>query len=430
MQDSDKDKNTFDDNLDNLDSENLDFDADLDFENDWEDDADLDELLAEAGEPSAESSKDLSTEELIEPLEKNLEQKFGSKQKSEPDNFPKAKKKRPTLIITILVIFLAVGLTAYNTLRPSLSPTLLPVIKLHGSSVEKNDDNFMNDAQKRIDEIIEKKNTERSAKDDLMEPFEAKDNVQDASKNDNSSVEDVSVLTPLPTNFDNSTDDLPSLEEALEQVLLGAEEGVNIELSDGSELIDDGSAVDPFSENALLDTINEDPPTLNDVETIDSPETLELQSIDSPPFPSDDQNNAETLAFEQEEALALKEGEARKAAQEAQERKKAEETAAKTKIEAEKKAKEEAASKAKQAAASAKEKASSAKTKKVVKTSSTPIWEIRGIRPGRAVLYDKVSGDIEAVEPGSKIRGLGRIKEISKKHGRWVVLGDKGNVTQ
>ena len=424
MQDSDKDKNTSDDSLDDLDSEDLDFEDDFDFEDDWEDDADLDEILAEEDGSSAEPNIDSSPEESIDPPENNPEHKFGSKQKSEPDNFPKTKKKRSlTLLITILVIFLAVGLTAYNTLRPSLSPTLLPVIKLPGSSVGKNDDNFMNDAQKRIDEIIEKKNTDRSAKNDLTEPFETKNSVQDASQGD-----DVSVLTPLPTNFDNSADDLPSLEEALEQVPLGTEEIADIELSDGSEFIDDGSAIDPFSEDALLDTINEDPPTLDDIETIGFPETLDLQNIDSPPFPTDDQNNAEALAFEQEEvakeALALKNEAA---------------AATKAKLEAEEKVKEEARKaaleaqerkKAEEAAASAKEKANSAKTKKVVKTSPAPIWEIRGIRPGRAVLYDKVSGDIEAVEPGSKIRGLGRIKEISKKHGRWVVLGDKGNVTQ
>ncbi len=430
MHDSNKNQDTFDEDLDEFDDE---FDDDLDFEEDWDDESDLEEgLIKEQQTPETVTpptdSKDTASEETAEPPENidesQASQKFGSKQTSDPDRFPKTKKKRPLmLIIAILVAILAISLTTYNTLRPSLAPTLLPVIKLPGSFVGQNDDSFIGDAQKRIDEIMEKRALESGATEDLMKPFEEEGNIQDNSQKPPQNTADNSVLTPLPTSFESNADELPSLEEALKKVQLNENDSTTMELSGDSGLLDDAPLINPFSDNApLIDTFDEPlhlgtDQVVNDIRIIDAPEIQDTQAA----------NLEKEKAESEAKTKAAAEETARNVAREAQARAEAKLEA---KLEAEKKAKIEAVRKAKQAATATKKKTSVAKTQNTTKASPAPKWEIRGIRPGRAVLYDKVSGDIEAVEPGSKIQGLGRIKEISKKHGRWVVLGSEGNVTQ
>ncbi len=426
-----------DENPNNLDKEIEEFDAEDDFfDGDWEDLDDIDpNELAEIPETPRTDADIIGTPyDSIEVSHTHMqtpEHTFGSKEKTEPLKTAKTRKKRPvTLLVTILIIILAVGLTAYNTLRPSLLPDSVPVIKIPGSPEDQNSE-FIDSAQKRMNEILEKEKREREAannlsENDLNRPFEEQDSAQSAS-----------VLTPLPNDLDEKLSDLPPLEDTLEDIRLGEEELVSTELSGDSELIDSEEVIDPFSDNAPVEETPEEGPYIIDVGTtelkaVGSSESLAPPSIDdvfSSELPDNEESNEEIIAIEKEKA----EEEARKAAQKAEEeeaqkaRQEAKEAAArKAEQEAIARAKAEEEAKAK----AAKQKAPAPEVNKTVKSAPAPQWEIRGIRPGRAVLYDKVTGNIEAVEPGSKLRGLGNIKEITKKDGRWVILGSEGNLSQ
>ncbi len=51
------------------------------------------------------------------------------------------------------------------------------------------------------------------------------------------------------------------------------------------------------------------------------------------------------------------------------------------------------------------------------------VWIIRAAQPGRAVIYDKKSGEMKSVEVGNVVDQVGRIKSISKSSGKWVITG-------
>ncbi len=59
-----------------------------------------------------------------------------------------------------------------------------------------------------------------------------------------------------------------------------------------------------------------------------------------------------------------------------------------------------------------------------------PKWKLRSAKPGSAVLYDSRTGGVKTVETGDVVRGLGRIKSISKVGGKWLVDGTQGDVSQ
>ncbi len=58
------------------------------------------------------------------------------------------------------------------------------------------------------------------------------------------------------------------------------------------------------------------------------------------------------------------------------------------------------------------------------------IWKIKGASPQSAVIYNKSSGETRSIEPGNTVKGLGRIKSISKENGKWVVIGTSGRAEQ
>lgn len=64
--------------------------------------------------------------------------------------------------------------------------------------------------------------------------------------------------------------------------------------------------------------------------------------------------------------------------------------------------------------------------KKVRRTS----WVVRAAQPGKAMIYDKISREQRSVEAGMNVPGVGLIKSIAKKSGRWVVSGTKSSVYQ
>ena len=59
-----------------------------------------------------------------------------------------------------------------------------------------------------------------------------------------------------------------------------------------------------------------------------------------------------------------------------------------------------------------------------------PKWKLRSAQPGSAVLYDSRTGGVKTVETGDVVKGLGRIKSISKVNGKWLVDGTQGDVRQ
>lgn len=58
-----------------------------------------------------------------------------------------------------------------------------------------------------------------------------------------------------------------------------------------------------------------------------------------------------------------------------------------------------------------------------------PVWIIRAAQPGRAVIFDKTTGEIKSVEVGNTVLGIGKVETISKSSsGKWVVQGTLGSI--
>lgn len=57
-------------------------------------------------------------------------------------------------------------------------------------------------------------------------------------------------------------------------------------------------------------------------------------------------------------------------------------------------------------------------------------WKIKAIQPGKAVIRDTISGAVKSVEIGGFIQEIGKITDITKKNGKWVVIGKTGEITQ
>ncbi len=71
-------------------------------------------------------------------------------------------------------------------------------------------------------------------------------------------------------------------------------------------------------------------------------------------------------------------------------------------------------------------------TQKIVETVKAykPVWSIRAVQPGRAVIHEKKTGEMKSIEVGDTVTGLGRIKSIDNKHGQWVIKGTSGTITR
>ena len=73
----------------------------------------------------------------------------------------------------------------------------------------------------------------------------------------------------------------------------------------------------------------------------------------------------------------------------------------------------------------------------VVAPASTPApvaasgaWELRAAQPGRAWVSKAGDRDMQSVEVGQKLKGVGTITAIEYQNGRWVVRGSEGQITQ
>ena len=248
--------------------------------------------------------------------------------------------------------------------------------------------------------------------------------------------EEASVLTPLPADIEEMETALPPLESlaAPAEQASPIEEDVDVlELSGDLETENDDVLSSPFSEevsldensqeNGLMELVAGNASKTEEVAIIEPVEIDEIPSLDDS-FLSNEDDDVEDMAFvddvfeEEAETLGVPEENNQKIEEETEE------------LESRAQKEKEEALKAAQAVKTEQAKADAIEIQKTPKAPPSAEWVIRGIRPGRAVLYDKVTGDIEAVEAGSKIRGLGRVTEVAKKDGRWGVFGTEGNVTQ
>lgn len=57
-------------------------------------------------------------------------------------------------------------------------------------------------------------------------------------------------------------------------------------------------------------------------------------------------------------------------------------------------------------------------------------WELRAAQPGRAWVSRSGSRDMQSVEVGQTLPGIGRITAISYQAGRWIVAGTQGQIRQ
>ena len=290
MPGSSKNSDVSDNNPEEFDDD-LEFEDEFGFDEEWDDDEYLEQSpvddapLQEDQGPAADTEKgemDSTTEEAIPvdsppvspsaiveealgtkqetQIQENLEQIPDEDLKPESKQPPRIKKKKKPFILLgiVLTILLIVGLTVYNTLRQSLAPTPIPIVKLTGSPEEQNDDNFIDEAQKRVDEI---------------KPVEQE-------------LSDTSVLTPLPFDLDEMKTERPPLEQA--QLSDKGVEG--LELSNNSEFMDSESVTNPFSEDNLFDeepedaslpvVVSENETDGEDVTIIESSEMQKLQVLD------------------------------------------------------------------------------------------------------------------------------------------------------
>lgn len=64
------------------------------------------------------------------------------------------------------------------------------------------------------------------------------------------------------------------------------------------------------------------------------------------------------------------------------------------------------------------------------KTASPVQWELRAAQPGRAWVSKPGERDMQSVEVGQSLAGIGTISAISYQNGRWLVQGSTGQIRQ
>lgn len=67
---------------------------------------------------------------------------------------------------------------------------------------------------------------------------------------------------------------------------------------------------------------------------------------------------------------------------------------------------------------------------KAAPTASTGRWELRAAQPGRAWVSKPGERDMQSVEVGQTISGIGRVTSILYQNGRWTVQGTQGQINQ
>ena len=57
-------------------------------------------------------------------------------------------------------------------------------------------------------------------------------------------------------------------------------------------------------------------------------------------------------------------------------------------------------------------------------------YELRGASNGQAVIAQRGTQNLQTVNVGSVVRGLGTIRSIALENGQWVIRGTSGTVRQ
>ncbi len=71
-----------------------------------------------------------------------------------------------------------------------------------------------------------------------------------------------------------------------------------------------------------------------------------------------------------------------------------------------------------------------ASTPKAAAKSGPVSWELRAAQPGRAWVSRRGEREMQSVEPGSSLAGIGQVLRIEYTNGRWTVVGTQGNIQQ
>jgi len=64
------------------------------------------------------------------------------------------------------------------------------------------------------------------------------------------------------------------------------------------------------------------------------------------------------------------------------------------------------------------------------KAEIKPKWELRAAQPGRAYIGIIGSNDVQVVETGDTLQGIGTVQSITLENGIWVVKGTNGSIKQ
>jgi len=68
--------------------------------------------------------------------------------------------------------------------------------------------------------------------------------------------------------------------------------------------------------------------------------------------------------------------------------------------------------------------------RKKVKKKPAVKWDLRGASPGQAYIAKSGTTNLRTINVGEQVEGLGKIQSIALEHGRWIVLGSHGRITQ
>lgn len=66
----------------------------------------------------------------------------------------------------------------------------------------------------------------------------------------------------------------------------------------------------------------------------------------------------------------------------------------------------------------------------VQKVIPLPKWDLRSASIESALIFDKLSGNVLQIGIGSSVKGIGRVKTIEKRDGKWTVVGTTGVIQQ
>ena len=69
-------------------------------------------------------------------------------------------------------------------------------------------------------------------------------------------------------------------------------------------------------------------------------------------------------------------------------------------------------------------------TRASANTEIKPKWELRAAQPGRAYIGIIGSKDVQVIEAGDTLQGIGKVQSIALENGIWVVKGTNGSIKQ